>query len=94
MRAVWEKLRLYGNDSYQSGFQWLCVKKVKRNKAFARPGHMVQNRPYWAAMYAVGHRGQSNSHQIFLCLHFPLRSLCPSMLDLYHVNSRANEPLQ
>lgn len=77
MRAVGEIFRLVTSDS---GIQWLYVKKVTPNKAFARSGHMVENRPYWAAIYVVGDPGQSNSHQAFLCLHIPLGSLWPSIV--------------
>lgn len=92
MRAVGKIFRLVTSDS---GIQWVYVKNVTPNKAFAHSGHMVQNRPYWVAIYVVGDRGQSNSHQAFLSLHIPLGSLWPSIVRyLYLVIGRAKALLR
>lgn len=38
-------------------------KMSHENRPFARPGHILQNQPYWDARHAVGNSEQSNSHQ-------------------------------
>ena len=70
------------------------------NRPFARSGHMVRNKLYWEASYAVGLPKQKRvglDWYEFLCLKVPLCNLRPSIIysvpsDQIVQKSEASEP--